>query len=155
MNRSGLPDEPGPLAGPVSIREFAYPRDYSAVIDLWNNAGPGIHTGRSDTQEEIRKKLERDADLFLVAEIDGQLIGTVLGGFDGRRGMIYHLAVAPGNRQSGIGSALLAELEGRLQAKGCLKSYMLVVSDNELARHFYEARGWEPMEILIYGKNLI
>ena len=50
--------------------------------------------GRSDTLAEITKKVQRDPDLFLVAEADGRLIGSVIGGFDGRRGMIYHLAVA-------------------------------------------------------------
>ena len=85
-----------------SIRTFHFPDDYSAVIRLWENAGPGIHVRRSDQPEEIQKKLERDPDLFLVAEHGGQIIGSVLGGFDGRRGMMYHLAVAQGNRQQGL-----------------------------------------------------
>ena len=77
-----------------SIREFHFPEDYDAARRLWEGAGPGIHIRRSDEPGEIQKKLQRDPDLFLVAEADGQLIGTVLGGFDGRRGMVYHLAVA-------------------------------------------------------------
>ena len=53
----------------------------------------GVHVGRSDTPAEIEKKLARDPDLFLVAECEQQIIGSVIGGYDGRRGMIYHLAV--------------------------------------------------------------
>ncbi len=78
----------------INIREFRYPEDYPAVYALWQNAGPGIHVRRSDEPEEIARKLERDPDLFLFAEVDGEVIGSVLGGFDGRRGMMYHLAVA-------------------------------------------------------------
>ncbi|NOH02579.1 MAG: hypothetical protein HND47_11805 [Chloroflexi bacterium] len=60
---------------------------------MWQGIESGMHVGRSDTPGEIQKKIQRDPDLFLVAEADGRLIGTVIGGFDGRRGMIYHLAV--------------------------------------------------------------
>jgi ribosomal protein S18 acetylase RimI-like enzyme len=86
----------------ISIREFSYPQDYEAARRLWEIAGPGIHVRSSDQPGEIQKKLQRDPDLFLVAEVAGTLAGTVIGGFDGRRGMIYHLAVNAGYRQHGI-----------------------------------------------------
>jgi ribosomal protein S18 acetylase RimI-like enzyme len=142
------------------IREFRFPGDYAQTYELWQTAGPGIHTGRSDTPEEIAKKLQRDPDLFLVAEeteeINGssQIIGTVLGGFDGRRGIVYHLAVAASHRRQGIGEALMDEIEQRLQAKGCLKSYLMVVPDNVEAADFYQKRGWGKMELWLYGKEL-
>jgi hypothetical protein len=78
---------------PIEIRTFSFPQDYPAVITLWETAGPGVHVGRSDAPDEIRKKLARDPDLFLLAEEDGKLVGSVIGGFDGRRGIVYHLAV--------------------------------------------------------------
>jgi ribosomal protein S18 acetylase RimI-like enzyme len=109
--------------------------------------------GRSDTLAEIAKKVQRDPDLFLVAEADGRLIGSVIGGFDGRRGMIYHLAVAVEYRQQGIGAALMDEVERRLKAKGCLKSYLLVVAGNEDAVRYYQKRGWQEMDITIMGKE--
>lgn len=111
-----------------------------------------MHVGPSDTLEEIGKKAQRDPDLFLVAEAEGKLIGSVIGGFDGRRGMIYHLAVAEAYRQQGLGAALMEEVERRLKAKGCLKSYLLVVAGNEDAIQFYARRGWETMDITIMGK---
>ena len=136
------------------IREFQYPTDYPQVIDLWKQAGPGIHLRRSDEPEEIAKKLQRDPDLFLVAELDGCIIGSVLGGFDGRRGMVYHLAVADSNRKQGIGRTLMNELEKRLKQKGCIRSYLLVTHDNLDAIRFYENLDWEQMNLRIYGKNL-
>ena len=137
-----------------SIREFRYPDDYPAVIELWQYAGPGIHVRRSDQPEGIELKLQRDPDLFLIAEADGQMIGAVLGGFDGRRGMMYHLAVAESQRRRGIGLALMEELERRLRAKGCIRYYLLVTQDNESAVKFYEDYGWQRMPLYIYGKDL-
>jgi len=115
----------------------------------------GVRLGRSDTPEEIQKKLARDSDLFLVAEEDGQIIGTVIGGYDGRRGLLYHLAVDAPLRGRGICSRLMEEIESRLRAKGCLRCYLMVVADNEGARRYYEKRGWENMHyVFTYGKNL-
>jgi ribosomal protein S18 acetylase RimI-like enzyme len=91
---------------------------------------------RSDEPDEIAKKLQRDADLFLVAEVDGEILGTVLGGFDGRRGMVYHLAVAERFREQGIGTILMAELEKRLRDQGCIRYYLLVTKDNQTAIRF-------------------
>jgi len=136
------------------IREFHFPADYAQVIQLWENAGPGIHLRRSDSIDETAKKLQRDPELFLVAEVNSQIIGTVLGGFDGRRGMVYHLAVAIPYRTRGIGAALMVELEQRMKAKGCIRSYLLVAKDNLDAIRFYELRGWERMDLYTYGKDL-
>jgi ribosomal protein S18 acetylase RimI-like enzyme len=136
------------------IREFNLARDYEAVIALWQSAGPGVHLGFSDTPEEIAKKLKRDPDLFLVAEVDDQIVGVVLGGFDGRRGMVYHLAVAPEARGRGLGAALMAELESRLKAKGCWKYYLLVTQDNLDVLDFYRRLGWSVMPVQMMGKEI-
>ncbi len=137
------------------IRQFRFPDDLGPVLSLWEQSGPGVHLGRSDTPQEIAKKVQRDPDLFLVDEIDGTIAGAVIGGFDGRRGMVYHLAVSRQFRRKGIGEALMNELEQRLRGKGCLKSYLLVVRENDEAMHFYEQRGWQRMDYLyIYGKEL-
>ncbi len=136
------------------IRVFEYPQDFAAVRELWEHAGPGIQLRRSNSPEEILKKVQRDPDLFLVAELDGKIVGTVLGGFDGRRGMMYHLAVAEAFRQCGIGAALMADLESRLRCKGCIRYYLLVTPDNEQAIRFYEQRGWRRMDLYAYGKDL-
>jgi ribosomal protein S18 acetylase RimI-like enzyme len=139
----------------IQLREFRYPEDYPAALRLWENAGPGIHVRRSDELEEIQKKLQRDPDLFMVAETAGRLVGTIIGGFDGRRGMIYHLAVEAAFRQHGVGSLLMDEVERRLKAKGCLKCYLMVAIDNDSAMRFYETRHWERMDTVhTYSKEL-
>ena len=138
----------------VSIRVFSFPDDYPAVYALWENAGTGIQLRRSDQIKEIAKKLERDPDLFLVAEIEKQIVGSVLGGFDGRRGMIYHMAVLMKWRRLGIALRLMEELERRLREKGCIRYYLLVTEDNHEAIQFYKAHGWERMDLFAYGKDL-
>jgi ribosomal protein S18 acetylase RimI-like enzyme len=137
------------------IRPFSFAEDYATVLELWEIAGPGIHVGYSDSPQEIQRKLERDPDLFLVAEMNGKVIGSVIGGYDGRRGMVYHLAVTSDQRGQGIGAALMSEIENRLRLKGCYKSYLLVVNGNEAACAFYEKRGWQAMQVTVLGKELL
>ena len=139
----------------VHIRQFRFPGDYQQVYDLWTSIEKGVHIGRSDTPEEIEKKLSRDPDLFLVAECAGEIVGSVIGGFDGRRGLIYHLAVHQSFRRLGIGSRLMDEVESGLRAKGCRKSYLLVAEDNPEAEVYYQQRGWESMTAVhLFGKDL-
>jgi len=144
------------VSSPVLIRTFQYPQDFYAVRALWESMEKGVHVGRSDSPQEIEKKLSRDPDLFLVAELNGQLVGSIIGGFDGRRGMIYHLAVSAAHRNQGIASQLMEEIETRLRAKGCLRCYLLVLIDNEEAEDFYTKRGWSLMDrVRPYGKDLV
>jgi ribosomal protein S18 acetylase RimI-like enzyme len=139
----------------MRIRLFEWEKDLQEVLNLWRNAGPGVQLSPSDEPEAILHKLERDPDLFLVAEEDrGRVVGTVLGGYDGRRGLVYHLAVNKDHRRRGIGEALMVELERKLKAKGCYKSYLLVAPDNADAIDFYNRRGWDTMVHRVMGKVL-
>jgi len=138
-----------------SIREFRYPDDYESVRELWESMEKGVNVGRSDAPEEIEKKVLRDPDLFLVAENNGTIIGSAIGGYDGRRGLLYHLAVAKDFRQQGIASQLLDEIESRLHGKGCLKCYLMVTLNNPEVERFYQKRGWHFMDyVRPYGKEL-
>jgi len=137
------------------IREFRFPADYEQVYQLWRGIEKGVHVGRSDTPAEIEKKIARDSDLFLVVESGERIIGSVIGGYDGRRGLIYHLAVDTEFRAMGIGSRLMDEIESRLHAKGCLKCYLLVTLDNPEAEEYYKHRGWQFMDqVHLFGKEL-
>jgi ribosomal protein S18 acetylase RimI-like enzyme len=139
----------------IKIREFRFPADYQPVYDLWSSIEKGVHLGRSDSPMEIEKKISRDPDLFLVAECDNRIIGSVIGGYDGRRGLIYHLAVHETYRGQGIGSHLMDEVESRLRLKGCLKCYLLVTDDNPEAEGYYQNRGWYHMDsVRLFGKEL-
>ena len=138
----------------IHIRQFRYPEDYESALGLWNSVGAGVRVGPSDTPEEIQKKMERDPDLFLVAEAGPNIVGTVIGGFDGRRGTVYHLAVADDFRRQGVASQLMGELEQRLRNKGCIRAYLVVRPDNESAMKYYEAIGWGQLDDFLFAKNL-
>jgi len=139
----------------VFIRTYQSPHDYPAVRALWEGMEKGIGLGRSDAPGEIAKKAAHDPELLLVAEAGGEIVGTVIGGYDGRRGLIYHLAVAPAFRKQGLATELMNEIEGRLRSRGCLKCYLLVLDDNEEAAAFYEKRGWKDMQhVRMLGKDL-
>jgi ribosomal protein S18 acetylase RimI-like enzyme len=138
----------------VILREFTMD-DYDAVYALWRDAGPGVELRPSDERDEVAKKLERDPDLFIVAEEEGCVVGVIMGAWDGRRGWLHHLAVAHHARCRGIGSALITEVERRLRAKGCLKVNLLVVADNEVARRLYARLGYDDMaDVVAMGKEL-
>jgi len=137
------------------LREFVFPDDYPSVADLWKTCGGGVKFNKSDAKDEIKKKINRDPDLFLVAVTSDQIIGTVIGGYDGRRGMAYHLAVSPEFRKHGIGEALMNELEERLISKGCVKAYLMVNPDHPELIEYYKSLGWNQMDILICGKEFI
>jgi ribosomal protein S18 acetylase RimI-like enzyme len=140
----------------MKVRQFDFDGDYERVIRLWKTIEIGMHIGPSDAPDEIKKKLERDPDLFLVAEKENEIIGTIIGAFDGRRGMIYHLAVHRDHRRQGIGQAMLAVVEERLKAKGCIKCLLVVVDDNEGAKNFYEECGWNLVpEDRVFAKMFI
>lgn len=140
----------------ICIREFRYPEDYASALRLWSTSGDGVRVGPSDAPAEIEKKLQRDPDLFLVAAVDGELVGTVIGGFDGRRGLVYHLAVAAAHRRQGISRRLMQELESRLRNKGCIRCYLVVRSGNEDAMLHYDRLGWQRLgDDILYAKDLI
>lgn len=139
----------------ILIREYNHPQDYLAVRALWEGIGRGIKVGRSDAADEIAKKVSRDPDLFLVAEVNDCIIGSVIGGYDGRRGLLYHLAVARDAQKHGVGGRLLEEVEARLRAKGCLKCYLMVTLDNSDVEEFYKKHGWHYMDyVRPFGKDL-
>ncbi len=124
----------------IAIRPFRFPEDYETVLMLWQNAGEGIGIGVSDQPEEIEKKVRYAPDLFLLAESGSRIVGTVIGGYDGRRGMVYHLAVDAEFRGQGIGTLLMDEIEARLKAKGCRKAYLLVKQGNSAAQMYEKTR---------------
>jgi ribosomal protein S18 acetylase RimI-like enzyme len=136
----------------MKIREFKI-GDYSLVRDLWKTAGLVIRPG--DELEDVKLKLQRDPDLFLVAELEGEIVGSVVGGWDGRRGWIYHLAVKPERQRKGIGARLVHEVEKRLVAKGAKKVNAQVYKSNERSSAFFKAIGYEThADLIMVGKFL-
>ena len=137
----------------MRIRDFTID-EFDDVRALWAQYPDELGIGRSDTREELAKKLERDPDLFLVAEEEGELVGSVIGGFDGRRGLIYHLAVDRRHAGRGLGRTLMAEVERRLAARGCLRAYLLVKAENLEVIDVYQHLGWQPLPVTLLAKNM-
>ena len=123
--------------------------DFEAVVALWGTAGPGLPMRPSDTRDQIELKVTRDPDLFLVAVDRTGVVGAVMGGWDGRRGYVYHLAVAAHLRRSGVAAALMDELERRLRAKGALKLKCQAHADNAAGIAFLRGRGYLIEERLV------
>ena len=136
----------------MKIREFKI-KDYPIVRSLWQVAGLTLRPG--DELEDVKLKLQRDPDLFLVAEEDERIVGSVIGGWDGRRGWIYHLAVDPEHQRKGIGMGLVREVEKRLVAKGTKKVNAQVYKWNEKSSEFFKAIGYEVQpDLIMIGKQL-
>lgn len=136
-----------------AIRAIA-PSDYDAVIALWKSL-PGMGLSSADEQGSIAAFLEKNPTTCLVAERAGRVIGTVLGGWDGRRGYVYHLAVATEHHGAGVGTALMDELEGRFAALGARRIHLMIYCDNK-ATAFYARRGWftRDGELSLMSKDL-
>jgi RimJ/RimL family protein N-acetyltransferase len=136
----------------VSLTEFRL-TDYEQVSALWQRVGLGPRP--SDRKEEVAKKLARDPDLFLVAWQGASVIGSVIGGWDGRRGYIYRMAVHPDYQRRGVGRRLIEELEKRFRSKGVLAVNLTYNTDNTRARDFYRSLGYgDRNTISVLGKAL-
>ena len=122
------------------IREFAM-NDYEQVRQLWRICR--LKLTMCDGQVAIGKKLERDPDVFLVAEENKAILGVAMGTWDGREASICNHAVEPRCRRMGIGSQLIKEVERRLKNKGATRISLLVDRNNLDAQDFYEANGYE------------
>jgi ribosomal protein S18 acetylase RimI-like enzyme len=136
----------------MGIREFQL-SDYDEIMSLWKSAGLIIRPG--DELDGIRLKLQRDPDLFMVAEDENGIVGVVMGAWDGRRGWINHLAVKPAYQRRGIGEALVNELVKRLAERGARKVNAQVYRSNEKSLAFFKSLGFEVhADLLMIGKQL-
>ncbi|MDF7680659.1 GNAT family acetyltransferase [Enterobacteriaceae bacterium ESL0689] len=136
----------------MEIRVFRH-QDFDEVITLWERCAL-LHPW-DDPEMDIERKMNHDVSLFLVAEINGEIVGTVMGGYDGHRGSACYLAVDPEYRCRGIANALLTRLEKKLIARGCPKINIMIDSDNDLLQGMYERLDYENDDLLCMGKRLI
>jgi ribosomal protein S18 acetylase RimI-like enzyme len=136
----------------IHIRSYQE-SDERAVAALWREVFPN-EPAHNHPETNIRRKLAVQRELFFVAEIDGQIVGTAMGGYDGHRGWVYSVAVKPGYRRRGIGSALMGEVERGLAAMGCPKLNLQVRASNEGVVGFYERLGYAVEERVSMGKRL-
>ncbi|MFD5328816.1 GNAT family N-acetyltransferase [Streptomyces sp. NPDC127092] len=118
--------------------------DIDAVLAFWKAAAEG--TSISDDPAGVARLVERDPEALLLAERAGELVGTVIAGFDGWRCHLYRLAVHPGHRRRGIGGALLAAAEERFVRLGGRRADAMVLDRNALGRAVWRAAEYGPEE---------
>jgi ribosomal protein S18 acetylase RimI-like enzyme len=135
----------------MQIRPFQLP-DADAVVALWERCG--LTRAWNDPRKDIHRKLAVRSDLFLVGEVAGAIVGSVMAGYDGHRGWINYLGVDPAFRRRGLGRALMREAERRLREAGCPKINLQVRTGNAEAIEFYNRIGFAQDDVVSLGKRL-
>jgi len=120
---------------------------YEDVVIIWKKTGISITS--SDTKKEVNVMLNKNPDLCLIAKIDEKVIGVVMGGFDGRRGYVHHLAIDPEYQRKGYGKLLMDELTERFQKKRVHKVHHFIEKHNKDVINFYRKLGWEIRNDLV------
>lgn len=141
---------PRPAKPPVVIREIRAV-DGEALRALWKAAGFRL---LGDDDLGLARLARRNPGLVLVASEGSKVIGSALGAWDGRRGWVYHLAVAATHRRQGIATRLMDEVEAGLRALGCRKVNVLVREDSDGGLAFWASRGYEATTSRQFGMEL-
>ena len=136
----------------LQIRPYAA-SDETQVVQLWKTVFPN-NPSWNVPADDIRRKLAVQRSLFLVGEVDGQIIASVMAGFDGHRGWIHLLAVLPEYRRKGFAKAMMVEAEERLRSLGCTKVNLQVRSTNKEVVAFYDKIGYVYEDRISMGKRL-
>ena len=127
--------------------------DEDGVVALWSMCFPDDRSW-NQPREVIRRKLDLQPDLLLVGTLGTRLVATVVAGYDGHRGWIYHLAVAPDCRRRGLGARMMQEAEARLRTLGCPKINLQVFPANRAVVAFYERVGFAVEDRISMGKRI-
>jgi ribosomal protein S18 acetylase RimI-like enzyme len=135
------------------VRAYAE-SDEAHVIPLWREVFPD-NPSWNVPKADIDRKLAVQRELFLVGDLDGEIVGTVMAGFDGHRGWVHLVAVAPKHRQQGFGRAMMIEAERKLREIGCTKINLQVRATNQGVIAFYESLGYAVEERVSMGKRLL
>lgn len=132
------------------IIDSAHEADIPFMLELWRNT-PGVDAG--DDEIGLAAFIRRNPETCLLIRTGTAITGTVLGGFDGRRGYIYHLAIHPDYQRRGWGTRILQEALARLEALKAEKIHLFVFRDNQGAQAFYERQAWtrrQDIEVFTY-----
>ncbi len=136
----------------MHIRPFLE-SDESAVVALWEDCG--LTRAWNDPRKDIARKLAVQREWFLVGTLDERVVATVMAGYDGHRGWVNYLAVAPDDRMHGRGRMLMDEVERLLRTAGCSKINLQVRSGNAAVIEFYQRLGYAQDDVVSFGRRLI
>ena len=135
----------------MQIRPFQT-GDEAAVISLWESCD--LVRPWNDPQKDILRKQAVRPDLFLVGELDGKIIASVMAGYEGHRGWLNYLAVHPEHQRRSFARAMVAEAEQRLRNAGCPKINLQVRNSNRGVIEFYQRIGYPIDDVVSLGKRL-
>lgn len=135
----------------MQIRPF-HSDDEEAVITLWRSCD--LVRPWNDPSKDIRRKLQVKPELFLVGLLDGRIIACVMAGYEGHRGWLNYLAVAPEHRRRGYARAIVNEAERLLWAAGCPKINLQIRTSNREVIEFYRRLGYSVDDVVSLGKRL-
>jgi ribosomal protein S18 acetylase RimI-like enzyme len=144
---------PAPNKGPTMAIRVYHPADERAVIDLWRECG--LVVPQNDPRRDIERKVRVQAELFLVGVVAGSIVATCMAGYEGHRGWINYLAVAPAHRRRGYGRLMVEGAAARLHALGCPKINLQVRQTNAAVIAFYRAIGFAVDDVVSLGKRLV
>jgi ribosomal protein S18 acetylase RimI-like enzyme len=137
----------------LSFEIVKYNQDYQkALVELWKKCN--LIVSQNDPVEDIQKKLEFQPDMFLIALLDGKLIGSVMVGYEGHRGWLNYLAVLPDCQNRGYGRKLVEKAIMELEKLGCLKLNVQIRESNISAVRFYERLGFRDDRVISFGLRL-
>ena len=145
------PGGEGVAVAQMNIRPFE-PDDEAAVVALWGVCD--LTRAWNDPHKDIRRKLRVQAEMFLVGTVDHDVVATVMAGYEGHRGWINYLGVAPEHRRKGHARRLMAEVERLLRDAGCPKMNLQIRNSNREAIAFYKAIGFIDDDVIGLGKRL-
>jgi ribosomal protein S18 acetylase RimI-like enzyme len=132
----------------MRIRDYQT-EDEAALVELWQACG--LTRPWNDPQMDIAMAISTPGSRILVGELSSTIVASAMVGFDGHRGWIYYMAVAPDRRGQGLGRMMFGAAKSWLKDCGALKLQLMVRADNEKAIGFYRALGLEPQAVTTLG----
>jgi ribosomal protein S18 acetylase RimI-like enzyme len=132
----------------------AYRReDEGDVVDLWFKCN--LVVSSNNPEKDIERKLGVNPELFLVGFFNEALVATCMAGYEGHRGWINYLAVAPQYRRQGVATRMMEAAEKSLKSAGCPKINLQVRTSNKAVIQFYESIGFSTDDVVSLGKQLV
>jgi ribosomal protein S18 acetylase RimI-like enzyme len=136
----------------MTIRPYL-PEDENAVVELWRECK--LVQSWNNPKRDIERKSKVNPELFLVGLVDGKVVATVMGGYEGHRGWVNYLAVALAYRRRGLGRLIMEAAEEKIRATGCPKINLQIRADNVEVVKFYENIGYKTEARVSMGKRLL